>query len=85
MSPALTTTSAPFASAPAAGFFGRVVAGLAKIRRVSSNRRRVKALLDLDDHLLMDLGLTRRDIDAALATPWDEDASTILERRTRRA
>jgi uncharacterized protein YjiS (DUF1127 family) len=84
MIPAFLTTSAPFASGQTGGFVARFAAGLAKTWRVRANRNRVRALLDLDDHLLGDIGLTRADVESALSTPWDEDASRIVDGRARR-
>ena len=48
------------------------------------NRRLVVRLSELDDHMLADLGLTRRDVDVALTQPFPRDPSAELEWRVRR-
>lgn len=53
------------------------------------NRRSVDALASWDDRMLQDIGLTRSDLDGALAQPWHRDPSRELmvrrlENRVRR-
>ena len=43
-------------------------------------RRRMTRLLDLDDQLLDDIGVTRGEVDIALRTPLSVDAATELRR-----
>ncbi|KAB2849877.1 MAG: DUF1127 domain-containing protein [Hyphomicrobiaceae bacterium] len=53
------------------------------IRRVFSNwkaRRALKQLRDLDDRMLKDIGVTRIDLEQALALPWSENPALHLER-----
>ena len=45
-----------------------------------AKRRAMESLLDLDDHRLDDLGITRADIRSAATTPLSVDASTELHR-----
>jgi uncharacterized protein YjiS (DUF1127 family) len=82
MTMASTTTHAPSGS----GFAGELVHSLAAAAagywRKRVNRRRVKALLELDDHLLADIGLTRADIDTALGSA--ADASAVLKELSHR-
>jgi uncharacterized protein YjiS (DUF1127 family) len=48
--------------------------------RAWRNRKSVARLGELDDHLLADLGLTRRDVNLALAQPLFSDPSAELRR-----
>jgi hypothetical protein len=54
------------------------VATISKPFMVWSNRRQVGGLMDLDERMLADLGLTRGDIAASLATPFLDDPSRHL-------
>jgi uncharacterized protein YjiS (DUF1127 family) len=54
-----------------------------------ANRSSVNALAEMDDRMLRDIGLTRSDVDSALAQPWHKDPSRVLtvrriENRVRR-
>jgi uncharacterized protein YjiS (DUF1127 family) len=54
-----------------------------------ANRNSVRTLAELDDRMLADIGLTRGDVDGALAAPWHRDPTRILtvkrlENRVRR-
>jgi len=58
--------------------------------RAVINRRSVNVLAEMDDRMLRDIGLTRGDVDSALAQPWHKDPSRMLtvrriENRVRRA
>ena len=60
---------------------------LVALWRAVKNRRAVVRLLEWDDHMLRDIGLTQGDVRAALAWPVTDDPSyrlgaTSLERRT---
>ncbi len=50
-----------------------------RIREIRT-RRRLKRLLDLDDHMLKDVGVTRGEIDVATSLPLSTDAATALRR-----
>ncbi len=52
------------------------------IDRIRQNRRRrgFKRLLDLDDHMLKDIGVTRGEVDIAVRLPKSVDAATELRR-----
>jgi uncharacterized protein YjiS (DUF1127 family) len=54
---------------------GRVMAATWTALR---NRRQVRRLADLDDHLLADIGLTRDDVAAAATVPIHEDPTRRL-------
>lgn len=46
-----------------------------------TNRREVQHLARLEDHNLADIGLSRADIDWAMAQPWPLDATEGLAKR----
>ncbi|MEM1160531.1 MAG: hypothetical protein AAGJ28_06325 [Pseudomonadota bacterium] len=53
----------------------RPLIGILKdLRREFRNRLELNRLLEKDDRLLRDAGLTRTDIEAALGRPWRFDA-----------
>jgi uncharacterized protein YjiS (DUF1127 family) len=56
--------------------------------RAIVNRRSVNMLDEMDDRMLRDIGLTRGDVDSALAQPWHKDPTRMLargiEKRVRR-
>ena len=54
----LSSTLSPAARLPAAGLLAALLAAVARYRR----NRRLRSVMDLDDHLLRDIGLTRGDI-----------------------
>lgn len=60
----------------AAGY--AVVAFVRTTWKARSNRRRVGSMLDFDDHMLRDIGLTRGDVVASLSGPTFDDPSTRL-------
>ena len=47
------------------------------------NRRQLRELLEKDDRLLQDAGLTRHDVEAALAKPMEFDARSEALRLSR--
>ena len=47
------------------------------------DRRQLQALLEKDDRLLRDMGLTREDIGAALSKPYKVGATTEAKRLSR--
>ena len=53
---------------------------LAERLEARRNRRELRALNDLEDHLLDDIGLTRDDVDRTLGAPNASDAATELHR-----
>lgn len=53
---------------------------LSDLVRRRRERRGLSALLDLEDHILLDIGLTRSDINAARHWPLSVDAATELRR-----
>jgi uncharacterized protein YjiS (DUF1127 family) len=48
------------------------------VARSARNRRAVKRMLELDDWMLRDIGVTRHDVRNALATRFDEDPAYRL-------
>ena len=55
---------------------GMLIERLAQIR----HHRRLTRLLDLDDHMLKDVGVTRGEIEIATNLPLSVDAATELRR-----
>ncbi len=60
----------------------RILSSLAEGFRAWRNRRAVTGLLDLDDRMLRDIGLTRSDVTSALAGKRSEDPSMRLAATT---
>jgi uncharacterized protein YjiS (DUF1127 family) len=56
----------------------RVVAPVAHVERAIRHRLAVRRLLQLDDHALKDIGLTRSEVSGALAAPVWQDPSRLL-------
>jgi uncharacterized protein YjiS (DUF1127 family) len=60
---------------------------IARLARAISDRQDVKRLMELDDRALKDIGLSRSDVDGALAEPLFRNPSAVLlrsvERRSR--
>ena len=56
----------------------RVLRTMARLWRAWRNRRDVAKLLNLDDYMLRDIGLTRGDVTGALSSPRNHDPSEIL-------
>lgn len=68
--------AASLAAARAAG--NAVVIFVRSTWKALRNRRRVGSMLEFDDHMLRDIGLTRCDVAASLSGPLLEDPSTRL-------
>ena len=49
--------------------------------RAWRSRRKLTSLLDLDDHMLADVGVTREDVKWALDLPFSHDPGLELQRR----
>ena len=80
MTPSVTQSKSPFAPVvPAAVSAATAVATFVRAAwRAYCNRRAVVELLQVNDHMLRDLGLTRGDVHASLACPLLEDPSARL-------
>lgn len=59
----------------------RILSSIAEGFRAWRNQRAVASLLDLDDRMLRDIGLTRHDVTSALAGRRTEDPSMRLANR----
>lgn len=59
---------------------GAVFDGLSRLWQALVNRRQVVSLLEADDRMLKDIGLTRQDVAGALSAPIDHDPSQYLLR-----
>jgi uncharacterized protein YjiS (DUF1127 family) len=57
---------------------------IARLARAISDRQDVKRLMELDDRALKDIGLTRSDVDGALAEPLFRNPSAVLVRSVER-
>ena len=53
-------------------------ARVAAVWNAVKNRRSIGRLLEFDEHMLRDIGLTRSDVHSALASPFPEDPSNRL-------
>ena len=87
--PAITSLTISAASPwvrAAAALAGRAGRGLKRIAERIKNRRDAMRLVDLDDRMLADIGITRSDLrDAYSGSPWRELlARRATERRVRR-
>lgn len=74
----ITDSRTASAFAILANGFVTAVRAVAASWTVFQNRRRLRALEDLDDYLLTDMGLTREDLREAYATPAHLDSSLRL-------
>ena len=52
---------------------------LFRLGRAARHRSAVQSLIELDDHMLQDIGLLRTDVYAALAEPFQRDPSKVLK------
>lgn len=57
---------------------GAGIARLAVLWRAYRNRREVARLLSLDSRMLSDIGITRGDVESAMAIPMPDDPSSHL-------
>jgi len=79
----------PTLHAPRSGDFAARLAALLqpifytaiRVTRAVKGRRAAYRLAALDDHMLSDIGLTRYDVDSALAMPLSSDPNAELVRR----
>ena len=86
--PAITSltisAAAPWARALAA-LAGRAGRGLKRIAERIKNRRDAMRLVDLDDRMLADIGITRSDLrDAYSGSPWRDPSELLARRATER-
>lgn len=68
-------------------FHGGAAAGLATFRRIRAARQAravTQQLLTHDDRLLNDIGVSRSDVEQALAVAWDADPAVALAEVRRR-
>jgi uncharacterized protein YjiS (DUF1127 family) len=63
------TGERPQAAAPSVRLFAVVAAGFTRLLAMHKRRQNLVALLDLDDHRLWDLGLSRHDVEQATRSP----------------
>ena len=73
--------SAPSFTMPMSAVMAKLASSVADIFVAWQNRRAVAGLAGADDALLRDLGLTRQDVQSALAQPLFRDPSADLSDR----
>ena len=80
-----TAIRALLAPAPSglSGLAARIGATVERFRRVRANRRAMRDLLELNDHLLGDIGLSHGEVESALTAAWSADPSTGAGRHAR--
>jgi uncharacterized protein YjiS (DUF1127 family) len=79
---ALTTSFAPTSCSQAFAAMGMVVARLGRwVADAWRHRHDAVALASFDDRMLADIGLTRADLNDALAEPLWRDPTSVLARR----
>ncbi|WP_034491246.1 DUF1127 domain-containing protein [Afifella pfennigii] len=64
-----------------AGLLGPAVRSSHRLWRAIKGRRAAYRLASLDDHMLEDIGLTRFEVESALALPLSDDPNAELMRR----
>lgn len=77
MSSLATTTSAILPT-----MLGRALRFVVAFGKALMGRREVTQLLELDDRMLKDIGLSRSDVAGALASAWANDPSILLRLRS---
>ncbi len=77
----LRTTGRPPNSSALAIMVSNLLAAASRAHKILTNRRAVYRLARLEDHNLADIGLSRADIDWAMAQPWHLDATEGLAKR----
>jgi uncharacterized protein YjiS (DUF1127 family) len=82
----MTRTLAPrAASIRLAEAVRRLLGEVAVLLRAIEHRRAVRQLADLDERILTDIGLSRRDVQRALREPVFRNPSVLLVRSVERA
>ena len=80
----LRTAGPPRASSRALAALSSIGTAFARALTLWTNRRSIYRLAQLEDRYLSDIGLTRADVDWALAQPWPADPSLELASRVSR-
>jgi len=62
----------------------RVIRAVSDLSRAWRHRREIMQLAEFDDHMLKDIGLTRSDVEGALAEPLLHNPSQVLVRCAKR-
>lgn len=83
----MTWSAMPAATLPGLAFLGQFARSIFNLAKALRHRREIMHLAELDDRMLKDIGLTRCDVDSALAEPLHHNPSWVLvrcvERHTR--
>lgn len=77
----LGTAGRPRNSTSLANIFQNLLDVADRAAKLWTSRREVRHLALLEDHNLADIGLSRADIDWAMAQPWHLDATEGLAKR----
>ena len=81
----LTISGATPVARALAALAGRAGRGLKRIAERIKNRRDAMRLVDLDDRMLADIGITRSDLrDAYSGAPWRDPSDLLARRATER-
>jgi uncharacterized protein YjiS (DUF1127 family) len=67
-----------------AGLLGDLATSIYRFVRSWQNRRAMTSLIDFDEHMLADIGLTRADIRETLELPFTYDLGRELHYRAKR-
>jgi uncharacterized protein YjiS (DUF1127 family) len=62
----------------------RLLREVVEIARALEHRREIRSLTEFDDRTLKDIGLSRAEVDGALAEPLHRDPSLVLVRSVER-
>lgn len=76
----MTRSAASITTFPGITVLGQFARALVSVVQAFRDRREVMNLAEFDDRMLKDIGLTRNDVDSALAQPIHHNPSWVLVR-----
>jgi uncharacterized protein YjiS (DUF1127 family) len=76
----MTRSATSVATFPGLAFVEAVVRAASHVTKAIKDRREVMNLAEFDDRMLKDIGLTRSDVEGALAEPLVRNPSLVLVR-----
>lgn len=80
----MTRSTAPVTTFPGTSILGQFARWLISLAKAFKDRREVVNLAEFDERMLKDIGLTRSDVESALAEPLHHHPSWVLVRCVRR-